>query len=628
MKTSLLTAFFLLSGALALSGCTSQISEMVQLSEEQLAAEALKRQSGLQLIENMGQSSTPSCTPKASMKFVLTQNSDSPLYCRDKTTKATTLAVGRVCPGGVEITNFVASDQWVPCDQMTVCGKSPSKVTALNDSGTVAVQQLQFEQLPWGCVGEIETAPKNALQDEGSHKDIAVQIIPPPCPHCSAINGPTCEICGTDTTPPEILEVIADPSICQKVTTIVFAQDPGSGLHASAFSFDGGSTWQESNSKQFTGLELNLTANQIAVRDRAGNISRYPHAIKKKSDCDCRHGSLIIPHGTTKPVFTTEQVSCGQTCTAGTVSCNLGVLSGNTSYAHASCAQPLCKCVTPDGSLLDLNETRDLYKTNSIACNQTITCQDASNRVKVKCSDVNTNKIDIIENSGTLADFKHSACNVKQCSCVHLNVPFKPSDPPLKVYTKDKAVSPETCNTAALVGEVTCTESPAGTFRVSGATNTSIYKFTTCQDNATSDGTGSSVYDIGIGEGGGSGGGLGNDVGDGEGFRRRSRGGGGGPGSGCDISEPPYFCGGAGIELFAANSFCYLPTKDGYQAPAFYQTGMQQRISPGGFVAGFSRKTVPCGDSCSKYMAVIRCDGGIMSGKTQFPYTDCVESCP
>lgn len=624
MKTALTTLLTIF--AFGMTACSSKISELVPVTEEQLAAEALKRQSNLELVDNAALAVAPTCTPKATVKMVLTQNTERKIFCRDKTAKAASLAVGRICPGGVEVRAFSASADWKPCEQMTLCGKGPSKSTPLTEAGTVDVLQLQFDDLPWGCVGKIETAFEDALEDATAVRGIEIAVTPPPCPHCSATNTATCEICGTDVTPPQILEVITDISVCNKVSTLVFAEDDGAGLHAQAFSFDGGSTWQESSSKVFAGLELNLAANMIAVRDRAGNIARYAHALKRRSDCDCRHAELIVPHGTKKTVYEKDSVSCGQSCKAGEVSCNLGVLSGDTGLKNAACSAPLCKCTTPDGGLLDLNETRDLYKVNSISCDQTISCDHASNRIKVKCVDVVANKVDVIENTGPIADFKYGACNMKQCSCVHLGVQFKPSDGPLKVYTKDKPVSPESCSTASLVGQVTCTET-AGTFKVSGNTDKNIYKFTHCEDNATAEGTGISIHDIGIGEGGGSGGGLGNDVGDGEGFRRRSRGGPGG-GSGCDVSKPPYFCGGAGVDVVAGISFCYLPTKNGYPAASFYQSALKQRISPGGFVTAFSRKTVACGDSCSKYMGVIRCDLGVMSDKTKYRYTDCVETCP
>jgi hypothetical protein len=76
--------------------------------------------------------------------------------------------------------------------------------------------------------------------------------------------------------------------------------------------------------------------------------------------------------------------------------------------------------------------------------------------------------------------------------------------------------------------------------------------------------------------------------------------------------------------------FCFLPTADGYPPESFYQgeNNLKQRISPGGFIAGFSRKEVPCGDSCSKYIGVIRCDQGVMSEKAKYPYSDCKELCP
>jgi hypothetical protein len=446
---------------------------------------------------------------------------------------------------------------------------------------------------------------------------------------CAATNSETCEICGTDTTPPAIADVAADASKCNEVKFIIFADDPGSGLAAIPYSFDSGATWQESPSKTFSGLTVAIAAGRIRVRDRAGNIAQYTRALNVKSDCDCRHAGMLIANGETKTLFAAEKAMCGQACTPGAVTCNMGVLSGATGNKFASCSQPLCKC-SVNGQLLELNQTADLYKTNEIKCNEAATCDAPANKITVKCVNVDTNQVSIVSGLGPVGAFPYGACNPRPCVCVHLGVQFKPSDPPLKVYKKDKPMAPEKCAAATNVGMVTCKET-GGVYSVSGDVNTSIFKYASCKDDAnlTATGSGDSDFDVGKGDGGGNGGGLGNDVGDGEGFRRRSKGG-GGPGKGCDIKKPPYFCMNFGASFSYGNTFCKLPIESGYPPASYYEgeNNYKQRITPGGFVAGFSRNQVACGDSCSKYIGIIRCDQGVMSEKTRFPYSDCTEMCP
>lgn len=64
------------------------------------------------------------------------------------------------------------------------------------------------------------------------------------------------------------------------VTVTVTANDGtgGSGLAASAYSFDSGKTWQAANTKAYTSNGT-IAANTIQVRDGAGNITKYNKAV-------------------------------------------------------------------------------------------------------------------------------------------------------------------------------------------------------------------------------------------------------------------------------------------------------------------------------------------------------------
>ncbi|MEI3508148.1 MAG: prepilin-type N-terminal cleavage/methylation domain-containing protein [Bacilli bacterium] len=75
-----------------------------------------------------------------------------------------------------------------------------------------------------------------------------------------------------DKTAPTITSVTGNPTAWTKnnvTLTVNGAKDTGSGLNATAYSFDGGSTWQASNQKTYTSNTSNIS---IKVRDAVGNI--------------------------------------------------------------------------------------------------------------------------------------------------------------------------------------------------------------------------------------------------------------------------------------------------------------------------------------------------------------------
>lgn len=361
-----------------------------------------------------------------------------------------------------------------------------------------------------------------------------------------------------------------------------------------------------------------------------GNASLYKNKKCEfsKPSCDCSHAGVVVKNGQTRKVFSANEVNCGSSCTEGEVRCTSGTLTGQLSYLNLSCSTKICKCTTAWGELINLNETRDAYKKDQMDCGQSLACSHSSNKIKIKCTDVATNKFDVIEGSGAINEFTKPTCSAAACGCSHLGVIFKPTDPPLKVYKLDKAVSPAKCNVAGNFGTVTCAGSSPN-FRVTGDTNTSVFKFLTCDDKpvpGTGVGTGESPLDVGVGTGGGAGGGIGDGEGDGEGFSRRLKGGGGG--GGCDINKSPYYCWGSSGGAVVDSSFCLLPGLNGYSMTNTNSDNFKQRISHGGALVVYSKKEVACSDSCTKYMKVVSCDQGVMSSKTQYKFLNCREVCP
>lgn len=77
-----------------------------------------------------------------------------------------------------------------------------------------------------------------------------------------------------DETPPEIISVTGNSEewVNRDITLTVNAIDEGVGLHEIAYSFDNGTTWQESNQKTYTS---NTSGIIIKVRDAVGNIAEH-----------------------------------------------------------------------------------------------------------------------------------------------------------------------------------------------------------------------------------------------------------------------------------------------------------------------------------------------------------------
>lgn len=81
-----------------------------------------------------------------------------------------------------------------------------------------------------------------------------------------------------DTTPPVIESVTGNKKTWsfEDIVLTVTATDEGVGLGEKAYSFDGGNTWQEENSKAFS---VNTKGIEIKVKDLLGNIATYSELI-------------------------------------------------------------------------------------------------------------------------------------------------------------------------------------------------------------------------------------------------------------------------------------------------------------------------------------------------------------
>jgi len=133
----------------------------------------------------------------------------------------------------------------------------------------------------------------------------------------------------TDLTAPTITSVTGNPtSWVNSAFDLVVngASDSGSGLHSTAYSFDGGSTWQASNSKSFN-LNQNVV---IKVRDAVGNI--YTHSTIAITRVDVSPPTCTISKSNTGTVDGVNvTITCndtgGSNCSSTNVTSDTGLKS-------------------------------------------------------------------------------------------------------------------------------------------------------------------------------------------------------------------------------------------------------------------------------------------------------------
>ena len=86
-----------------------------------------------------------------------------------------------------------------------------------------------------------------------------------------------------DQTPPTITSIMATSPVTQPACntvrfTIVWASDTVA-LHSTPYSFDGGTTWQTTSYRDYTGTSLTKVPNDFKVKDTTGNIYTYTSSV-------------------------------------------------------------------------------------------------------------------------------------------------------------------------------------------------------------------------------------------------------------------------------------------------------------------------------------------------------------
>ena len=435
----------------SLIGCDSKVvtTEDTQLSEE--AQKNVDPDSAFEILENNAKTAQISCSPKNSLRILVTQNKKSLWLCKDQTRLDANLTPGPVCAGGVTLAPFTTSGEWVPCEQVTVCGKAATTVIDLKSTSMAQLRQLQFSNLPWGCKGTIDIKE----QTSGTElSPVPVAIEAPECPTCAITNTKTCLECGNDVVAPEIIDVFTESFQCNKIRVLVFANDANAGIHENGYSFDGGLTWQADSIKDFTGLTYSSPANSVWVRDRSGNIAKYTKALSATSSpCPCATPwGETIQHGTTLKAFKSTTVACTTTCEANSTSrtCNNGVLSGGAEFVAGTCSVVGCpKCRLPWGDEIDHGISVKAFNRSSAPCageclESTLSC-DRGNLV------------------GDSATYKAKACSFVKpsCDCQHAGSVLK-NGQNRTVFSSAEVP----CGSSCQSGTVTCS---SGT--LTGSTN-------------------------------------------------------------------------------------------------------------------------------------------------------------
>lgn len=94
-------------------------------------------------------------------------------------------------------------------------------------------------------------------------------------------------VTNIDKTAPTISAVNTSAPACEQMRATVTASDSASGLNASAYSFDGGNTWQIENYRDYYGTSATIASGQIKVRDVAYNEASYGSVVTlSASVCD------------------------------------------------------------------------------------------------------------------------------------------------------------------------------------------------------------------------------------------------------------------------------------------------------------------------------------------------------
>ncbi len=581
-----------------MSGCSNSITDAIKgtslfsTSDDSLMA----------LISNSTLIGSNQCIQTNQVKIKISLPANQDYQCSDVSELPTDEKLGLICDGGVSVLQFPVSSTLKSCDQLTLCGLPPTSRTALDSRFDGKVEELVFENLPWGCLGKIKFGPKVGFDTK--FQTFTTKVKTPSCPFCRTTNTYTCITCP-DLGPNEkivagqvILDTCTGPCASCTVGGVVTAHGAGRDFYLNA-SAQCGQTC-ESN-KQFR-----VCNNGNFV----GSPSyQYGQCLEVPCGCQIPGTTVTFDSGKIMKLYSRETIQCGTICSSIDVRCENGswlrvsnseVVSAQdlTKFNLQNCtATNSCRCTLPattSGGFINSDSSRNLFKIDSTTCDAASACSDTNNFTKVTCS-----------KEGVLSafddqTFKFTSCRVPTCQCSYGGVKID-RNTTVYFYKKEVADEGETC--ASLSSAFTCTNEAA----LIGTENLTNFPFIYCQSDNDS------------GTLGGTGGGTGNDEGPGAALRSRfGLGDGGGTGSGCMDGTNCRINNHAVTFPDIKRHNCELPW--GNSEIEYY-----------GSIIAFSRTCVVSPQKCSDYRQSRTCfELGKLSGSDTFKYNTCEEKaqCP
>ncbi len=366
------------------------------------------------------------------------------LFCSDRTSLRSGLVAGQLsCVGGVTYQSVNSSQAEVPCSEAKICGKSATQITtSINEIGS-ATTRLVFNDLPWGCSGELKY---RSTQNLSIGSSLSILVNSPACHFCTHNQSYFCSGgCVSDTTPPVINSLELESLGCGKLKLTITATDAGSGLHEKAYSFDGGITYQESPIHEIvvsSGTSYTWSAGQARVRDSFGNVNTTaPSRTSTFTSCPCvTPWGTEISHNGSVVAYSHDVLRCTLTCNDHKITrlCQNGVLQGSDEFYLPNCVTEVCE--TGGGVPLECKDpitgrnqhpflTMPFY--NKECVNDGETCDQ--NRVFRFCNPLTGSfelpRNTVFENVSSMLDqsqYRYSSC--KKCSDIGKKISIDPSD--------------------------------------------------------------------------------------------------------------------------------------------------------------------------------------------------------
>ncbi|KHD89178.1 MAG: hypothetical protein OM95_05005 [Bdellovibrio sp. ArHS] len=104
-----------------------------------------------------------------------------------------------ICPGAPIIPEFQESNLWVPCDKLSICGRSPSRVVSTADQNSAEFLKIEYENIPWSCQINLEALSVDGAGNLSKKSFLSEVIRVPACAYCASTRKDQCLDCPADT---------------------------------------------------------------------------------------------------------------------------------------------------------------------------------------------------------------------------------------------------------------------------------------------------------------------------------------------------------------------------------------------------------------------------------------------